>query len=80
VERIGGAVAHAGRGRDAACGKDEHGDVGSCGVCGGEGARIERGVFAVGRGLGGRTCIGRRGAHRTVEIDERQNGRLPLQP
>jgi hypothetical protein len=39
-----------------------------------------RGVFAVGRGLGGRTCIGRRGAHRTVEIDERQNGRLPLQP
>jgi hypothetical protein len=42
VERIGGAVAHAGRGRDAACGKDEHGDGGSCGVCGGEGARIER--------------------------------------
>jgi hypothetical protein len=61
VERIGGAVAHAGRGRDAACDKDEHGDGGSCGVCGGEGARIERGVFAVGRGLGGRTRIGRRG-------------------
>ena len=39
MERIGGAVAHAGRGRDAACGKDEHGD----------GGRAGHAAFAVGR-------------------------------
>jgi hypothetical protein len=31
-------------------------------------------AFAVGRD------VGERGAHRTVEIDESQNGRLPLHP